>query len=476
MLRGLDLLSADLFSALERLLLRALNDADAGNVLKELGSPPKKEGLTSFLRRMGGAGPTRDLQAMLVAKLWALRRENEEEEEDGGVARPSTSSTSSAATGAETSTTPVLTESSAFVDVRIADLQDMRYDTQIARIRHQIVSEYLPALREECDHLRKTAKKWKEQRADTTTVEDAGAPRGVDEEDLPSSMLAERTAGESSTTTSSTINKEPFPFVDCHPALSALWPLDELLKMLNEERTGRGAKGDVKSIQLGTVITHLATYPVYMVMDDVGKGAQPLDDFFKKTTASRQRDGRRSTAEDQLLHERKLSEKRDRDLVSVYAQAHRALTFLHRTVGLVHNDIQPGNILVRWEGGRPSSRPVIKIVDFGLAAEVGEPCPSLQPGGYAAPDKLDCMMANPKCEHPSQPADDFFALSIAFLDVTQTMGIGGSWTRLPAVPGKEGRIARLRWIVDQAEQVREDFWTLLMMYSPMIWTTRAEVA
>jgi serine/threonine-protein kinase len=94
-----------------------------------------------------------------------------------------------------------------------------------------------------------------------------------------------------------------------------------------------------------------------------------------------------------------------RDAVRVCAEVAAALTAAHRH-GLVHRDVHPGNILCAADGA--------KVVDFGIAAAVGEPDEdatgvlfgTLE---YVAPERLD--------GRPADAATDVFALGVLLFEL-----------------------------------------------------------
>ncbi len=155
---------------------------------------------------------------------------------------------------------------------------------------------------------------------------------------------------------------------------------------------------------------------------------------------------------------------------ALLVQLAAALEHVHAR-GIVHRDLKPANILLAdtfW--GAPRALGGVKLVDFGIAAAVGNPQGVTAPGAligtrpYLAPDLLLPGRWGP-------PSDDFARDVFAFGVLAWELLVGGHPTGLPFVAPLEKYAAAYR---DAADGLRP--WPPVGLASPTAWVIGACLA
>ena len=119
----------------------------------------------------------------------------------------------------------------------------------------------------------------------------------------------------------------------------------------------------------------------------------------------------------------------DDSLFHVVSDVVAGLDAIH-SVGVVHNDLSPRNLIVGPKG-------ITKITDFGASTRLGDPCPGAGTPGYIAPEKVGGQ--------PSTYALDSFSLGALIARVLggDTIDVGaGRRFELPPVDQQPTRLRR----------------------------------
>ncbi len=99
-----------------------------------------------------------------------------------------------------------------------------------------------------------------------------------------------------------------------------------------------------------------------------------------------------------------------REILHRFVPLCRGLQFLH-SLGILHGDVKPENVMVRTPSGEAGLRPEVRLVDFGLArprhAQVGTPAAGTP--AYLPPERIR--------EEPPDPRSDLYSLGVTLFEM-----------------------------------------------------------